>query len=169
MWERNISWPPLACSQPGTWPTTQACAQTGTLKGNLSVPMPALNPLSHTSQGNIYFLQDDFYKIAAFHYHTLMLSDNQSIFKFPEHLKTFFFSHLVLIRILVRLTHCNWLLSLTSFSPIGTLSTPFASVSWQFYLLKKPTLWLSLFCIVWISLIAMLVFSTMFFSPLYFP
>ena len=50
--ERNINvWLPLACSKLGTWPTTQACALTGNRISDLSVLRPALNPLSHTSQG----------------------------------------------------------------------------------------------------------------------
>ena len=35
----------------GPSPTTQACAPTGNLIGNFLVHRPALNPLSHTSQG----------------------------------------------------------------------------------------------------------------------
>ena len=47
--EGNINvWLPLT---PGTWPTTQACALTGTQTGSLSVRRSALSPLSHTSQG----------------------------------------------------------------------------------------------------------------------
>ena len=42
-----LSTPPLL----GTWPTTQACALTGNQTSNTSVCRPALNPLSHTSQG----------------------------------------------------------------------------------------------------------------------
>ena len=52
--ERNTEWLPLARPQLGTWPTTQACAQTGTRTSDLSVCRPALNPLSHTSQGYIF-------------------------------------------------------------------------------------------------------------------
>ena len=37
----------------GTWPTTQACAQTGNRTDEPLVRRPALNPLSHTSQGRI--------------------------------------------------------------------------------------------------------------------
>ena len=44
MWERNINWLPFACPQPGTWPTTQACALTGNRTGGLLVCRPALNP-----------------------------------------------------------------------------------------------------------------------------
>ena len=29
MCERHMDWLPLACPQPGIWPTTQACALTG--------------------------------------------------------------------------------------------------------------------------------------------
>ena len=35
----------------GTWPETQACALTGNQTGDPLVYKPALNPLSHTSQG----------------------------------------------------------------------------------------------------------------------
>ena len=42
---------PLACPLPGTWPTIQACVLTGSQTGDLPVCRPALNPLSHTSQG----------------------------------------------------------------------------------------------------------------------
>ena len=38
--------------QPGTEPTTQACALTRTLTGDLFVCGTAPNPLSHTDQGN---------------------------------------------------------------------------------------------------------------------
>ena len=55
--ERNINvWLPLTCPQLGTQPATQACALTGNWTGNPSVCSPALNPLSHTSQGQIAFL-----------------------------------------------------------------------------------------------------------------
>ena len=37
--------------QPGTWPTTQACALTGNRTNNPLI----LNPLSHTSQGHNLF------------------------------------------------------------------------------------------------------------------
>ena len=50
--ERNISvWLPLARPTLGTDPTAQACALTGNQTGDLLVCRPALNPLSHTSQG----------------------------------------------------------------------------------------------------------------------
>ena len=42
---------PLMCPQLGTWPATQACALTGSLTGDPLVCRPAINPLSHTSQG----------------------------------------------------------------------------------------------------------------------
>ena len=38
----------------GTWPTTQACAQTGNRTGGLLFHRPVLNSLSHTSQGYIF-------------------------------------------------------------------------------------------------------------------
>ena len=49
--ERNINWLSIACPQPGTWLTTQSCALTRNRTGNPSVHRPALDPLSHTSQG----------------------------------------------------------------------------------------------------------------------
>ena len=51
--ERNINvWLPLTCPSLGTWPATQACAPTGNRTSNPLVCRPALNPLSHTSQGS---------------------------------------------------------------------------------------------------------------------
>ena len=49
--EGNVDRLPLTHHHPGTWPTTQACALTGNRTGDLLVCRPALNPLSHTSQG----------------------------------------------------------------------------------------------------------------------
>ena len=50
--ERNINvWLPLVRPLLGTWPATQACALTGNGTSDRLVPRPALNPLSHTSQG----------------------------------------------------------------------------------------------------------------------
>ena len=37
----------------GTWSTTQACALTGNQTSDPLVHRPALNPLTHTSQGSI--------------------------------------------------------------------------------------------------------------------
>ena len=51
MCKRYIDQLPLACPQLGTWPTTQACSLTENWTGDLLVHRPALNPLSHTSQG----------------------------------------------------------------------------------------------------------------------
>ena len=57
MWERYMDWLPLARLQLRTWPATQACVLTGKRTGDHSVWRPALNPLSHTSQGSdILFL-----------------------------------------------------------------------------------------------------------------
>ena len=51
--ERNINvWLPLVRPLLGTWPETQACALTGDWTGDPLVWRPALNPLSHTSQGS---------------------------------------------------------------------------------------------------------------------
>ena len=53
--ERNINvWLPLECLPPGTLPPTQACTLTGNPTGDLLVYRPALNPLSHTSQGQFW-------------------------------------------------------------------------------------------------------------------
>ena len=50
-------WLPLPHTPPlRTWPTTQACAPTGNWTSDPLVCRPALNPLSHTSQG--VFLQN---------------------------------------------------------------------------------------------------------------
>ena len=50
--ERNINvWLPLMHPLLGTWLTTQACALTGNWTSDPLVHRPALNPLSHTSQG----------------------------------------------------------------------------------------------------------------------
>ena len=55
--ERNISvWLLLPHPLLGTWPATQACALTGNRTEDLLVHRPALNPLSHTSQGWTVFL-----------------------------------------------------------------------------------------------------------------
>ena len=52
MRERNINvWLPLEYPLLGTWPTTQAGALNGNGTCDPLVGRPALNPLSHTSQG----------------------------------------------------------------------------------------------------------------------
>ena len=54
--ERNISvWLPVTCPLLGTWPATQACALTGNQTRDVLIYRPALNPLSHTSQGSMSF------------------------------------------------------------------------------------------------------------------
>ena len=55
MCKRYMDYLPLACLQLGTWLATQACALTGSPTSDLSVRRPALNPLSHTSQGKNKF------------------------------------------------------------------------------------------------------------------
>ena len=45
----------LSTPRLGTWPTTQACAPTGNRTSNPLVRRPVLNPLSHSSQGEIFF------------------------------------------------------------------------------------------------------------------
>ena len=55
--ERNLNvWLPLMHPQLGTWPATQACALTGSQTSDPLVHRPALNSLSHTSQGSFPFL-----------------------------------------------------------------------------------------------------------------
>ena len=50
--ERNINvWLPLTWPPLETWPATQACALAGNQTSDPLVCRPALNPLSHTSQG----------------------------------------------------------------------------------------------------------------------
>ena len=50
--ERNINvWLPLAHPLLGTWSVTQAFVLTGNRTSDPLVHRPALNPLSHTSQG----------------------------------------------------------------------------------------------------------------------
>ena len=53
--KKNIDWLPPPHTQLGTQSATQACALTGNQTGDLSVHRPALNPLSHTSQGFFFF------------------------------------------------------------------------------------------------------------------
>ena len=54
--ERNISvWLPLVRPLLGTCPKTQPCALTGNSTSNPLVCWPALNPLSHTRQGSLFF------------------------------------------------------------------------------------------------------------------
>ena len=54
VWE--IHWSVASCKQLGTWPISQACALTGNQTSDPSVLRPALNPLSHTSQGSNFIL-----------------------------------------------------------------------------------------------------------------
>ena len=65
----NINvWLPLARPLLGTWPTTQACALTGNQTCDPMVCRPALNPLSHTSQGSFclaYFAQCNYFEICT--------------------------------------------------------------------------------------------------------
>ena len=49
-------WLPLMRPLLGTWPATQACVLTGNQIRDIWVCRPALNPLSHTSQGINFFL-----------------------------------------------------------------------------------------------------------------
>ena len=54
--ERNINvWLPRACPPLETWPATQACAPTRNRTGNPLICRPALHPLSHTSQGKMFY------------------------------------------------------------------------------------------------------------------
>ena len=59
--ERNMSvWLSLMHLLLGTWPTTPACALTGNQAGHPLVLRPALNPLSHSSQGMEIDLGDEY-------------------------------------------------------------------------------------------------------------
>ena len=50
--KRNVNvWSPLVRPLLGTWPAPQACDLTGNQLSDPLVHRPALNPLSHTSQG----------------------------------------------------------------------------------------------------------------------
>ena len=61
--DRNIrEWLPLKGSLLGPWPETQACALTGNWTSDPLVHRPALNPLSHTSQGWLYLFNVFFQK-----------------------------------------------------------------------------------------------------------
>ena len=53
--EKLDVWLPLARPQLGTQLVTQACALTGNRTGDPLICRPALNPLSHTSQGWSFF------------------------------------------------------------------------------------------------------------------
>ena len=58
--ERNVNvWLSLMRPLLGTWPATQAYALTGNQTSNPLVHRPALNSLSHTSQGYPFFLSFD--------------------------------------------------------------------------------------------------------------
>ena len=55
--ERNINMRlPLTHLLLGTWPTTQACALTSMRTSDLLVCRPAINPLSHSSQGTFVYI-----------------------------------------------------------------------------------------------------------------
>ena len=60
MCERYINPLSLARPQLGTRPATQACAWTGNQTRDPSVCRPALNPLSHTSQGILHSYKTKF-------------------------------------------------------------------------------------------------------------
>ena len=55
MCKRYIDQLSLPCPQLGTWPATQACALSENQTGDLGVHGSALSPLSHTSQGLLFF------------------------------------------------------------------------------------------------------------------
>ena len=58
MCERDINRLPLACLLLVIWTATQACSLTGNQTGDLSGCRLTLNPLSHTSQGDLDLLKD---------------------------------------------------------------------------------------------------------------
>ena len=55
MWQISINRLPFAHPQLGDLGCNQACALTGNQTCDLLVCRPALNPLSHTSQGTVFF------------------------------------------------------------------------------------------------------------------
>ena len=64
--ERNSHQLPFVPAPPpplGTWPATQACALTGNRTGDPLLLRPALNPLSHISQGEAQYIFDILYFI----------------------------------------------------------------------------------------------------------
>ena len=69
--ERNNDRLPLACPLLGTWPTTQACALTGNgdCTSDLSVCRLALNPLSHTSQGQTSTCNEGIWGLSGYETH----------------------------------------------------------------------------------------------------
>ena len=69
--ERNINvWLPLAHPLPETWPATQAYALTGNQTSDPLVCRPALNSLSHISQGiPIAFRETEKYQLVASYLH----------------------------------------------------------------------------------------------------
>ena len=68
MCKRNIDLLPLTRPQPGTWPTTQACALTGNRTGDLAVSGTMPNLLSHARQSwNVNFFRvETFSPISGF-------------------------------------------------------------------------------------------------------
>ena len=58
MCKRYINQLPLAYPQVGTWPSFQACALTGDQTSDPVVHRPALNPLSHSSQGRCLIFEE---------------------------------------------------------------------------------------------------------------
>ena len=68
--EGNIKvWLPLVRPPLGTWPATQACALTGNQTSDLLVHRPELNPQSHTSQGQLFYVSksgDDWNNLSAY-------------------------------------------------------------------------------------------------------
>ena len=80
--ERNTSvWLLLKHPPPGTQPTTQACAPTGNWTGGPLVCSPALDPLSHSSQGCYYLLLFQVHNLFVTPFFPLTLSCHQA----PNH------------------------------------------------------------------------------------
>ena len=77
MCKRYINWLPLECPQLGTQPATQACALTGNRTSNLSVHRLALNPLSHTSQGQYHI----FLNQMSYYVHSILVYKSYTFFK----------------------------------------------------------------------------------------
>ena len=57
----------------GDLPASRACALSGNRTGDLFIRRPALNPLSHTSQGISFFINLEYLKMALIYHYTWMM------------------------------------------------------------------------------------------------
>ena len=144
MCERNIDWMPFACPQLGTWPATQACAQTRNRTINLLVHKLMLNPLSHISQGKFYlnvlhlrgphqYTPDRHPELLYFLTHHIQSITNKLCFFCILNIYEGFFYKLFYFRISTTLDYCS----------IMTLILSFTSHSPEQIHLSKIQIWLS--------------------------